>query len=82
MIIKVVQTGLRQIFLSHHCRCYMFTVVAFIFSLEIMQNHNFVTVCTLGALTESKCAENNICCILVHLHCNCRGQLANCGDHQ
>ena len=68
MILIVVQTGLKQIFLSHHCRCYMFTVVAFIFSLEIMQNHSFVTEFVLLGLSQSPNVQKTIFVVFLFIY--------------
>lgn len=79
----VVQAGLRQIFLSHHCRCYMFTVVVFLFSLEIMQNHSFVTEFVLLGVSQSPDVQKTIFVVILFIYiATNQGELANCGDHQ
>lgn len=47
-----------------------------------MENRSNVTVCSIGALTESNDAENDICCVFDCLYCLYCGKCAHYGHHQ
>ena len=49
--------------------------------MKHMENRNNVTVCSPGAHTESKDAEDCICCVLCHLHQHCDRKCAYHAHH-